>query len=126
MLIQVRGAGLELNEAHRDSIVEKIEDALERFSARITRVNVFLADVNGPKSGIDKSLRIVIQIRKLPLIVVEEKGEDWSAVLDAASERAVHTVSRQTHRSRSLMSRTKLAGGSDSPLAAEISESAFQ
>jgi ribosome-associated translation inhibitor RaiA len=123
MLIQVRGTGLMLSTAHRNSVVEKIEAALERFCNRITKVDVFMADVNGPKNGVDKTLRIVIQVSRLPLIVVQEKGQDWNAILNRATDRAAYTFSRRNQRSRSKSSRTRSSAGS---LPYELGESTLQ
>ncbi len=115
MLIQISGKGFEPSPELRDHAEERVSTALERFTGRIARVNVFLADENGPKNGLDKSLRLIIDIERLPLIVVEERGESWYAVLDQAAERAVHAVSRQVDRARSRGDRTSMAGeGTDS------------
>lgn len=110
MLIQVSGKGFDLSSELRSEVEEKIESALERFCSRIGRVNVFLADVNGPKKGIDKSLRIIIDLERLPLIVLEEKGESWQAMLDRSAERAAYSVSRQVERIRARSDRTSMSG----------------
>jgi len=110
MLIQVSGKGFDLSSELRSEVEEKIESALEHFCSRIGRVNVFLADVNGPKKGIDKSLRIIIDLDRLPLIVLEEKGESWQAMLDRSAERAAYSVSRQVERIRARSDRTSMSG----------------
>ena len=84
MLVQISGKGFELSSELRDHVEERVSTALDRFTDRIARVNVFLADENGPKNGLDKSLRLIIDIERLPLIVVEERGESWYA---ASTER---------------------------------------
>lgn len=112
MLIHVSGKGFELNAVLRTEVEEKIESALERFASRIGRVNVFLADENGPKNGIDKSIRVIIDLERLPLIIVEEKGDAWPSILDCSAERAAHTVSRQVERIRARLDRTSMSGNS--------------
>ncbi len=109
MLIQVSGKGFELSSDLRYEIEERMETALKKFGARIRRVNVFLADENGPKHGVDKTIRAVINVRRLPSIVVEEKGEAWYSILDRTVDRAVHTVSRQVARIRTKLGRTSMA-----------------
>ncbi len=113
MLVQVSGKGFELSPELRDDIEEKMTTILHRFHSRIGRVNVFLADVNGPKNGIDKSLRVIVDIERLPLIVVEERGESWYTILDRTAERAVHAVSRQVDRLRARTDRTSMAGDAE-------------
>ncbi len=110
MLVQVSGKGFELSSELRAFVEQKLTGALERFIPRVAGVKVFLADENGPKHGLDKSIRLVVNLERLPLIVVEEKGESWHAMVDQAAERAVHAVSRQLERARSLPDRTSMAG----------------
>jgi len=110
MLIKVHGSGFEMDRALRDDVREKIELTLGRFEIQIGKVSVYLADLNGPKKGVDKSIRLVIDIERQPVVVVEEKGEDWLALLESISDRATHTVARQIERSRSRKGHTSMAG----------------
>ena len=114
MLIMVHGNGFEMERALRDVVQEKIELVLGRFESQIGKVSIYLADLNGPKKGIDKSIRLVIDIERQPVVVVEEKGEDWLAVLESISDRATHTVARQIERSRSRKGHTSMAGDQES------------
>lgn len=118
MLVQVNGRGFELSTELRNYVEEKLASALVRFSPRIASAKAFLADENGPKQGLDKSLRLVIDVDRLPLIVVEELGDSWHAVIAKSVERAAHAVSRQADRSRSRADRTSMAGEFDPSLGA--------
>ncbi len=44
------------------------------------------------------------------MIIIEEKGEDWMALLCRVSDRAVHTLQRQSQRTREKRGRTSMAG----------------
>ena len=110
MLIMVHGNGFEMERTLRDDVQEKIELVLGRFQSQIGKVSVYLTDLNGPKKGVDKSIRLVIDIERQPVVVVEEKGEDWLALLEGISDRAAHTVARQIERSRSRKGHTSMAG----------------
>ena len=114
MVIMVHGNGFEMERALRDVVQEKIELVLGRFESQIGKVSVHLADMNGPKKGVDKSIRLVIDIERQPVVVVEEKGEDWLALLESISDRAAHTVARQIERSRSRKGHTSMAGDQES------------
>lgn len=113
MLVHVNGKGFELSSELQLEVGERVEFALDRFSSRIAKVNAFLEDVNGPKNGHDKSLRLVIDVEHLPLIVIEEKGEVWRALIDSVVERAAHAVSRQVERLRSKSNQVSMAGNRD-------------
>ena len=114
MLIMVHGSGFEMERALRDDVQEKIELGLGRFQSQIGKVSVYLADLNGPKKGVDKSIRLVIDIERQPVVVVEEQGEDWLALLESISDRAAHTVARQIERSRTRKGHTSMAGDQES------------
>jgi putative sigma-54 modulation protein len=114
MLIQVHGSGFQLRRELRNDVYEKIALVLNRFENQIGKVQVFLADLNGPKKGVDKSIRLVIDIERQPLMVVEEKGEEWPALLESVTDRAAHSVSRQFDRVREKKGRTSMAGAPES------------
>jgi len=114
MLIIIHGNGFEMERALRDDVQEKIKLVLGRFQSQIRKVSVYLADLNGPKKGVDKSIRLVIEIERQPVVVVEEKGEDWLALLESISDRAAHTLARQIERSRSHTGHTSMAGDQES------------
>lgn len=117
MLILVHGNGFTLDRDLREKVKEKIEANFTRFSNQIGRVNAYLADLNGPKKGIDKSIRLLIDIERKPQIVIEEKGENWLALLESVADRASQTLNRQVKRARSRNDRTSMAGDPDALIA---------
>lgn len=65
-----------------------VEGALERFSARITRVEVHLTDVNGQKGGPDDT-RCVMEVRlegRPPVAVTSQEASVDQAVSHAAGK----------------------------------------
>lgn len=110
MMIQVSGKGFELAQDLRTDVEERVGIGFVRFTKRIRRVNVFLEDVNGPKKGFDKSLRLIVDIDRLPLIIVEEKGEFWLSLVDKAVQRSAHSLGRQIDRIRTPSSRGSMSG----------------
>jgi len=53
---------VEGHEAFVRHVTHVVEGALERFGARVTRVEVHLSDENGPKSGLDDK-RCTMEVR---------------------------------------------------------------
>lgn len=100
MLILVHGNGFELDPSLRRHVQSKIESSLSRFQNRIGSINAYLADLNGPKNGIDKSIKLVIDLEKKPVVVLDEKGGQWHTLLESISDRASHTISRVMSKSR--------------------------
>ncbi len=75
MLIQAHASGLALDSEMRRTIEEKLSASFARFKDAIEKIQVNLADENGPKKGIDKFLRLSIHVEHQPVIIIEEKGK---------------------------------------------------
>jgi len=88
-------------------IERRLQFALARFSSRVRRVNVFLADENGPRGGIDKTCRIVVRLRDGGDVVAEVSDSDWVIAVDRATTRIGHTVSREVARRRASRRSTR-------------------
>lgn len=98
-------------------VERRLRFALSRFSGRIRRVNVFLADQNGPRGGIDKTCRIVVLLRDGGSVVAEVNDVDWIIAVDRATTRIGHTTSRDLARRRAgrrgIRGATSFAAGAD-------------
>lgn len=46
----------------RDTVERRVRFALRRLNALVPRADVQLADVNGPRGGLDKGCQIALQI----------------------------------------------------------------
>jgi hypothetical protein len=77
----------------------RLEFALGRFGARVERVSARVADVNGPRGGIDKSCVITLHLqRSARPIVIEDVDVDPMVVIDRAADRAGRAVARAVAR----------------------------
>lgn len=105
MQIIVNTGEVNLSEATEHLVHTELERALKHVSGRLTRVEVHLHDVNGPKEGRDKHVVMEARPAGLDPIVAEEKGMEWPEVIHQASsklERAVrHKVERHDEQVRS-------------------------
>jgi putative sigma-54 modulation protein len=81
-------------------VERRLRFALSRFSGRIRRVNVFLADQNGPRGGIDKTCRIVVRMKDGGDVVAEVNDVDWVIAVDRATTRIGHSTGRDLARRR--------------------------
>jgi ribosome-associated translation inhibitor RaiA len=94
------------HEAVADTVRATVEDALRRFSANITRVEVHLADENADKHGRkDKRCMIEARFEGRPPLAVTHHDETVAQAIDGAAEKMVHmlehTLGRlQDHRGR--------------------------
>lgn len=93
--------GVERSESLDQHIHSKLSKVEKRFGDRITRVEVFLKDVNAQKGGIDKSCTMEARPAGMDPVAVEATDADvYASVRDASSklERAVeHRMNRKEH-----------------------------
>lgn len=81
-----------------DYVRERIAHAIGRFEPSIATVEVRIADVNGPRGGIDKECRILASIpHRSPVIVAEQAGGFYEAI-DLASHKLKRAVTKMIDR----------------------------
>jgi hypothetical protein len=74
--------------------------ALSRFASRLRAVRVRLADVNGPRGGVDKRCSVEIRAGSLPPLFVEVLDAEFESALDRAADAARRALVRALERSR--------------------------
>jgi len=102
MQVFVSAKNFKVNETIREHIDRRLTFALDRFQQEIERVDVSLADLNGPKGGLDKQCRMVAKLRSLGTLVIEDQDMDFFAVIDRAADRLGHAVQRAIDRRRDM------------------------
>lgn len=100
MLMQVHANGFELDSALRDAIREKVGASFDRFRWKVGRVQAYLADLNGPRNGIDKSMLLVVSLHREPKLCIQERGENWGVLLESVVDRATHNLTKKIKKSR--------------------------
>lgn len=103
-------------------IERKLRRSLNRFGHRITKVVVFLRDVNGPRGGVDKACRVLVKVRGCTAAVAWVVDPKWYAAIDRATARVGLIVSREIEKRRTdsrdrQRKSAKLAGRSRKALA---------
>jgi ribosomal subunit interface protein len=89
-----------MSEALRAHIEHKLELALERFRERIGGVTVRIMDVNGPRGGVDKRCRMMVEIPGQKPVVVEAWDADAYVAITRTALRLGERVSRVVARKR--------------------------
>jgi ribosomal subunit interface protein len=92
------GDGIHISEALRNHIRDRLSRVERRFGDRITRIEVYLKDVNARKGGVDKVCTLEAHPAGLQPVAVEADSEDvYLAVQDSARklEKALeHRIAR--------------------------------
>lgn len=81
-------------------IERKLRQSLARFGNRVTKVVVFLQDVNGPRGGVDKACRVLVKTRGCSGAVAWVVDPNWYAAIDRATARVGMIVSREVEKRR--------------------------
>jgi len=84
MELHVHTPGLQ---AEEDSIREQISHAIKHYEERLTRVDVFVRDVNGAKGGVDKHCVVEARPRGLDPVTADAKGADAVEVATSAAQK---------------------------------------
>ncbi len=88
MRIAIRTSHLTLQPVQRQQIERRASFALARLSSVITRVEVSLADTNGPRGGVDKRCRVLVHMDGGNTAFVEDRDSDLGTLIDRAMDRA--------------------------------------
>lgn len=101
MIVQMNFSRLSPTPAIERHIESRVRAALRRFSPRLTRVEVHVADVNGLKRGADDK-RVVLEARAAGMdpVSVETRGADLYEVVRAGTKKLRDVLSRTTERER--------------------------
>jgi putative sigma-54 modulation protein len=105
MKIQVKTVNLDLDARTRADVQRMMQAHLGRLAHRVLRVNVRLADQNGPRGGKDISCLVEARLRPRGRLFIEEIDSDLMGAVSRSAEAAATTVSRTLERSRDLRRR---------------------
>jgi putative sigma-54 modulation protein len=72
--------------------------ALRRFSHHVRRLRIYVADVNGPRGGVDKQCRILLDVAPSGSLVLEETDVRLHEAMDRAADRLRRCICRDMKR----------------------------
>ena len=105
MRLDIRLKNVELSSSLRTWIERRLRFALSRFGPRIRRVRLGLADMNGPKGGIDVQCSLEAMLERGGTIVAEVSDAEIEAAVSRAAERLARRVDDAVQRTRDLRRR---------------------
>jgi putative sigma-54 modulation protein len=95
MFVHIQSRHFSLSEALSRYVKNKVQIMLSRYEAKISRVDVSLFDINGPKGGEDKCCKIVVKINSASSVVLQETAEDLYDAINTCTRRGRRAVKRQ-------------------------------
>ena len=84
---ELKAAAVHASEGLKDRIDRRLRLALSRFDGRVDHVVVFLKSLNGPKGGIDKSVRILAHIDGVGVVAAMVVDSGWEVAVDRCTDR---------------------------------------
>jgi putative sigma-54 modulation protein len=100
MQLDIQARGFALTDALRSYTVKRLRFALARNDNVVMRARIRLADINGPRGGVDKRCQIELALAGQANMVVEDTETDLYFAIDRACDRAMRTLTRRLTRSR--------------------------
>ena len=84
----------------RELAVSRVRFVMRRLGWLVPLARVQLADVNGPRGGVDKRCQIELKTEQGRTVVVTATAQDWRTALDDALSRAARMLLRAGRRQR--------------------------
>ncbi|MDW8267186.1 MAG: HPF/RaiA family ribosome-associated protein [Gemmataceae bacterium] len=100
MKLEICRRGVEVSDEMQSYVERRLLYALGRFSPRISRVAVYLADLNGPRGGLDKCCRLVVRLPDAGVVAIEDRDAELTVLIDRAADRLARSVQRTLERKR--------------------------
>ncbi|MDP3087527.1 MAG: HPF/RaiA family ribosome-associated protein [Methylotenera sp.] len=98
MHFDIQTNGFLLTDGMRDYIKRRMQFTLHRNDKHIARVQVRLADINGPRGGLDKRCQIDVSLAGHNDIVIEDTETNLYVAIDRACDRCARTLTRKLVR----------------------------
>ena len=100
MRFQIRGRNMTVGNLLRNQVEKRLQFALGRFEPRIRHVTVDLADITGPRGGVDKSCRIAVHLNRGRTLRMGLSGEELIPLVDCAADHIGQAIRRALQRWR--------------------------
>ena len=100
MMISIRVRGIEWTDELREGVERSAAFALDRYDSQVSQVSVYLADLNGPKGGVDKLCQITATLKRGNPVLILEKGSEILPTVNRALGRVAHSIGRKIQRGK--------------------------
>ena len=108
MTMIVRSQNFPLTEAIHAHLERRFTSALSQFGDRVTRINIFLKDINGSGKGREsKCVLVNIQLPAQAPVIVETTSNDLYSTINIAARRTRRSVKRALRRQQRFVQREK-------------------
>ena len=103
MIISTSSHNIQLTNGVDECVRQSLDAALKHVSHDIISIDVFMQDINGPKGGVDKTVKIRIDLRNRQQVVIESTHQNLVAAIRRGSKRARRAVNRRLGRTNQVI-----------------------
>jgi putative sigma-54 modulation protein len=100
MQVEIHGQNLRLDDQIQEHVERQMDFALGQFDSWISGIAVYLEDTNGPRGGVDKRCRCLVNIKHGKTIKVEDEDRDFTIAVNRAADRLRNAVGREVEKRR--------------------------
>lgn len=102
MKIDIQAKQLKLGQTFKQNVKVKIRRLFQHNSEEVNRIDITLADVNGPKGGEDKVCKVNVSVGGGKNILVSAREASAYKAVTLAVKKASATLSRQRQKAREI------------------------
>jgi putative sigma-54 modulation protein len=96
--IYFRVRGIDFTDELRKAVERIVVFALDRYHPQMDKISVYMADLNGPKGGVDKLCQITAKLSRGNPVLILEQGSEILTTVNRAAHRLGHRIGRAVQR----------------------------
>ena len=96
--IDLRVRGIDFTDELRNAVERIVVFVVDRYDTQVNKISVYLADLNGPKGGVDKLCQITADISRGNSVLILEKGSKILTTVNRAARRLGHRIGQNVQR----------------------------
>lgn len=96
--IDFRVRGIDFTDELRKAVERIVVFALDRYAAQMDKIAVYMADLNGPKGGVDKLCQITARLGRGNRVLILEQGSEILTTVNRAAHRLGQHIGRAVQR----------------------------
>jgi ribosomal subunit interface protein len=100
MELEIRGQNIRVGDRLHEQVERQMNFALGQFESWISGVTVHLEDINGPKGGVDKQCRVLVNLKGGKTHKIEDVDADITVAVNRAADRVGQVIGREVDKRR--------------------------
>lgn len=99
-MISIRARSIDWTGELQEKVERRISFAVDRYKTQVRQISVYLADVNGPRGGVDKICQITASLDRGTPVRILEEGIEIEPMVNRAVSKLGYRIARKLQRRR--------------------------